>query len=90
LQLGNLYSDQHKYADAVPLYERALQENGNLADAHYRLGQAYVHIGQRDRAQEQLQIYQKLRAQHLAELDKQRAEIRQFVISERNGDKEPQ
>ncbi len=85
LQLGNLYSDQGRYADAVPEYERALAINSDLADAHYRLGQAYVHSGQKDRAQEQLQVYQRLRAEHLAELDKQKAEIRQFVYSEKNG-----
>jgi tetratricopeptide (TPR) repeat protein len=83
LQLGNLYSDQSKYADAIPEYKRALQLNADLADAHYRLGQAYVHVGQKDAAKEQLEIYQRLRAQHLAELDKQRAEIRQFVYSEK-------
>jgi tetratricopeptide (TPR) repeat protein len=85
LQLGNLYSDQGKYAEAIPHYQRALQENADLADAHYRLGQAYVHTGQKIPAQEQLEIYQRLRAQHLAELDKQRAEIRQFVYSEKDG-----
>ena len=88
LQLGNLYSDQHKYAEAIPQYERAVKENPDLADAHYRLGQAYVHSGQKELAQEQLQIYQRLRAEHLAELDKQRAEIRQFVISEKEGGKQ--
>ncbi|HUK48705.1 MAG TPA: hypothetical protein VLW06_13970, partial [Terriglobales bacterium] len=48
-----------------------------------RLGQALVHTGQRGRAQKELEVYQKLRTEHLAELDKQRAEIRQFVISEK-------
>jgi tetratricopeptide (TPR) repeat protein len=81
LQLGNLYSDQSKYAEAVPEYERALQENADLADAHYRLGQAYVHTGQKELAQQQLDLYQRLRAQRLAELDKQRADVRQFVYS---------
>ena len=51
LQLGNLYSDQSKYAEAIPEYERALQLNPDLADAHYRLGQAYVHTGDKERAQ---------------------------------------
>jgi tetratricopeptide (TPR) repeat protein len=81
LQLGNLYSDQSKYADAIPHYMRALELNTDLADAHYRLGQAYVRIGEKDRAQQELQVYQQLRAQHLADLDKQRAEVRQFVYS---------
>jgi tetratricopeptide (TPR) repeat protein len=81
LQLGNLYSDQKKYSDAIPEYEAALQLDSDLADAHYRLGQAYVRTGQNAKAQEQLDVYQKLRDRHLAELDKQRAEIRQFVYS---------
>jgi tetratricopeptide (TPR) repeat protein len=85
LQLGNLYSDQTKYADAVPEYQKALSYNADLADAHYRLGQAYVHIGDKVHAQEQLEIYQKLRAQHLAEVDEQRAEVRQFVYSSKDG-----
>jgi len=81
LQLGNLYSDRSQYEAAIPEYQAALTNNSDLADAHYRLGQAYVHTGQKERAQEQLQVYQRLRSQHLAELDKQRSEIQQFVYS---------
>jgi tetratricopeptide (TPR) repeat protein len=81
LQLGNLYSDQGKYAEAIPEYKRALALNADLADAYYRLGQAYVRTGEKDRAQELFQVYQKINEQHLADLDKQRAEIRQFVYS---------
>jgi len=88
LQLGNLYSDQKKYELAIPLYERALALNVGLADAHYRLGQAYVHVGRKDEAQQQLAVYQKLRTQHLADLDRQRAEVRQFVYSEKKTDAE--
>jgi len=83
LQLGNLYSDQTQYADSIPEYVRALENNPDLADAHYRLGQAYVHTGDKDKAQEQFQVYQQLRAQHLGDLDKQVADIRQFVYSEK-------
>jgi tetratricopeptide (TPR) repeat protein len=81
LQFGNLYSDQGKYAEAIPEYQRALELNPDLPDAHYRLGQAYVHTGAKELAQEQLQAYQKIREQHLADLDKQRAEVRQFVYA---------
>jgi tetratricopeptide (TPR) repeat protein len=84
LQLGNLYSDQTRYADSIPEYLKATESNRNLADAHYRLGQAYVHTGQKNKAQQQFQLYQQLRAQHLAELDKQIADIRQFVSSEKD------
>lgn len=85
LQLANLYSAQNKYADAIPEYVRARELNPDLADAYYRLGQAYVRTGQKERAQEEFQVYQHLREQHLADLDKQRAEIRQFVLSEKDG-----
>jgi tetratricopeptide (TPR) repeat protein len=84
LQIGNLAADQGKFAEAIPEYQRALELNSELADAHYRLGQAYVRTSQKDKAQEQFQIYQQLRAQHLAELDKQRADIRQFIYSEKD------
>jgi tetratricopeptide (TPR) repeat protein len=81
-QLGNLLSDQSRYADAIPEYLKALENNSDIPDAHYRLGQAYVHTGQKEKAQAELATYQQQRAQHLADLDKQRAEIRQFVYSE--------
>lgn len=84
LQLGNLYSDQSHYAEAIPYYKRALGLNSDLADAHYRLGQAYVRTNQKDLAQPELQLYQQLRAQHLADLDKQRAEVRQFVLNSKD------
>jgi tetratricopeptide (TPR) repeat protein len=85
LQLGNLYSDQTKFAEAIPEYETARKLDPDLADVRYRLGQAYVRTGKKDLAQEEFAIYQKLREQHLADLDKQRAEIRQFVYSAKDG-----
>ncbi|MGB2590091.1 MAG: tetratricopeptide repeat protein [Candidatus Acidiferrum sp.] len=81
MQLGNLYSDEKRYPEAIPEYVRALELNPDLGDAHYRLGQAYVRTGQKEQAQEQLQAYQKIREAHLADVEKQRAEIRQFVYS---------
>jgi tetratricopeptide (TPR) repeat protein len=81
VQLGNLYADRHEYTKSIPEYTKALEVNPNLPDAHYRLGQDYVHVGQKDRAQAEFEVYQKLRAQHLAEVDKERAEVQQFVYS---------
>ncbi len=85
LQLANLYSDQRKYAESVPEYLRARELNPDLADVHYRLAQAYVRVGEKDQAQEEFKVYQGLRAKHLSDLDRQRAEIRQFVYSEKQG-----
>lgn len=85
VQLGNIYADQHEYEKSIPEYVRALALNPNLSDAHYRLGTDYVHVGQKDRAQKEFEVYQQLRAQHLAEIDKERAEVQQFVYSSKAG-----
>lgn len=84
VQLGDLYSGQHEYEKAIPEYQRALALNPNLSDAHYRLGTDYVHVGKKDEAQQEFALYQKLRAEHLAEVDKERAEVQQFVYSEKD------
>jgi hypothetical protein len=55
-----------------------------MSDAHYRLGQIYVRTGERQRAQEQFEMYQKLRAERMAKVDRQEAEIRQFVYTAKN------
>ena len=81
LQLGDLYAEQHLYEKSVPEYESALALNPNLSDAHYRLATDYVHLGQKQKAEQQFAAYQKLRAEHLAEVDKQQAEVKQFVYS---------
>ena len=83
VQLGDLYANQHQYEKSIPEYVRAIELNPNLSDAHYRLATDYVHLGQKDQAQKEFAVYQKLRAEHLAEVDKERAEVQQFVYSEK-------
>jgi tetratricopeptide (TPR) repeat protein len=83
VQLGNLYADQHQYDKSIPQYVRALALDPNLSDAHYRLGTDYVHTGDKESAQKEFAVYQKLRAEHLAEVEKERAEVQQFVYSEK-------
>jgi tetratricopeptide (TPR) repeat protein len=80
-QLGNLFADRHEYEKSIPEYERALQLDPKLSDAHYRLGTDYVHTGKKELAQQEFAIYQKLRADHLAQEDKDRAEVQQFIVA---------
>ncbi len=84
LQLGNLYSEQNRFTDAIPEYLRARELDPEISDVRYRLGQAYVRTGQKELAQKEFDVYQKLRERHLADIDKQRADIRQFVFSEKD------
>ncbi len=44
---------------------------------------AYVRTGEKEKAQAEFEIYQRLREKHLAEVDKQRADVRQFVYGEK-------
>ena len=81
LQLANLYSQRREYARAIPEYQEALKLAPNQADAHFRLGQAYVHLGEKDLGEKEFQIHRQLYEQHLADVDKQRSEILQFVYS---------
>jgi Tfp pilus assembly protein PilF len=81
LQLANLYSQRLRYDAAVPEYQQALRLAPNVPDAHFRLGQAYVHLGKKELADKEFQLHKQLYERHLADVDKQRSEILQFVYS---------
>lgn len=89
VQLGSLYADEHKFEPSAAELQKALELNANLPDAHYRLATDYVHLGQKDAAQKEFAIYQKQRADHLAQEDKERADVRQFVYAEKNASEQP-
>jgi tetratricopeptide (TPR) repeat protein len=82
LQLGIIYADQHDYAKSFPEYQQALKLDPNSPDVHYRLGQYYVHAGQKDQAQQEFAVSEKLKKEHMAAVDKERAEVKQFVYAE--------
>ena len=84
LQLGILYNNEHEYARSRPELERALELNQDLPDAHYRLAQYYVHAGDKAKAQDEFNLFRKLELEHRALVDKERAEVRQFVVAAQN------
>jgi tetratricopeptide (TPR) repeat protein len=90
LELGNLYSQQHKYAEAVPEYQQAIKLDAKLVDAYYRLGQAYVRLGNPELAKEEFQIHKQLYQQHLAKWDTEQQEIQQFIYSRQAEPSRPQ
>ncbi len=83
LQLGILYNDEHAYERALPEYERAVQLDPGLADAHFRLGRSYLRGGEKAKAERELDLFKTLQAQHQAELDKERADVQQFVVADK-------
>jgi len=89
-QLVILYSDQHKYSEAVEQFERALKINPDSANAHYRLGQALARLGNETRAHEEFAVFERLRKSESDETTTKQNQIQQFVYTMRKSDPNPQ
>ena len=87
LQLGILHSDAGDYPAATSDFQKAIQLDPQIEEAHYRLAQVYRQLGQPDKSKEQLELYQQLSLQSREQADRERHEIRQFVYTLRD---EPQ
>ncbi len=79
--LGRVRAAQGDAASAVPLYRRACELFPTYGPAHYALAQAYRQLGQRDKAQEQLQLYEQGRNIVPPIEDPLRDEIRMLDLS---------
>jgi tetratricopeptide (TPR) repeat protein len=60
LELGILLSDQQRYVEAIQQLRRASRLEPDLAQAHYRLSQAYQRTGQKALAAKELELFQRL------------------------------
>jgi tetratricopeptide (TPR) repeat protein len=60
LQLGILLSDEQRYQEAIPQLRAAARLEPDLAQAHYRLAQAYQRTGQKRLAAKELEIFERL------------------------------
>jgi tetratricopeptide (TPR) repeat protein len=61
LELGILLSDQERYKEAIEQLLRATRLEPGVAQAHYRLAQAYRRSGQSALAEKELEIFQQLK-----------------------------
>lgn len=59
-EAGKKLSGVGKHAEAVPYFLEAVKLDRQFAEAHYRLGLAYVHIGKRKDARKECRILQEL------------------------------
>jgi tetratricopeptide (TPR) repeat protein len=80
LQLGILYSSQHKYEKAIDLYKRAIEIDPQSGEAHYRLGVAYDRTGKPAKARTEFVLHDEIEKQKAAAVERQRREIKQFLI----------
>jgi len=80
LQLGVLEATRRDYPKAIEFYTRAIDANPQLSEAHYRLGIAYDRVGEKEKAEEQLRLHAEIEKQQAAAVDKQRREVKQFLV----------
>ncbi len=81
LQLGILYGDQRRYPEAIHELERAIALQPALTTAHYHLAQAYMRTGEKSRADQEFHTFERLRQQDQVQTEKERNEIRQFIVT---------
>jgi len=80
LQLGILYSSRHNYEKAIGFYTRAIEADPQLGEAHYRLGVAYDRTGQQVKANKEFLLHNEIEKQQAAAVERQRREIKQFLV----------
>lgn len=80
LQLGVLQASKGNYQSAADFYRKAINAQPELTEAHYRLGIAYDRLGEKQKAADEFSLHDKLEKQQAAAIDRQRREVKQFVV----------
>lgn len=80
LELGILRASQHDFKNAVEDYRKAIEADPQLSEAHYRLGVAYDRLGKKDDAALQFKLHDEIEKQQSAAVERQRREIKQFLV----------
>jgi tetratricopeptide (TPR) repeat protein len=80
LQLGIVYADRGELGKAVTADQNAIAANPNLAEPHFRLGQAYRKTGEPLKAAQELKAYQRIQKTEALAVEQRRREIQQFVV----------
>jgi len=80
LQLGVAYFAQADFEQAIRNYKKAIEINPQLGEAHRQLGLAYQRTGEKLKTQEEFQAYEQAEKEEAAEIERQRRELRQFLI----------
>jgi Flp pilus assembly protein TadD len=84
LELGILYAKESNEEAALKQYQRAVDLDPELTVARYRLGQLLIRMGQKQRGQEELATWNKLKAQQDQDTDRKQKEMLLFLYSAKN------
>jgi len=85
LELGILYSQRKDYSDAISAFQKAIAITPLPAEAHYRLGQVYGHMGEAKEATKEIELFKQTSEQKKNEAERERHKIQQFVYTLRSG-----
>lgn len=80
LELGILFADQNNFPRAIAAWQKAPA----LAEAHYRLSQAYRRTGEPAKAKAEIEIFERLSKQSAEAEERERASIQEFVFTLRD------
>ena len=80
LQLGILHFAQGKYEQAIRDYEKAAEVSPELSEPHYRLGLAYRRKQEEAKAEQEFHVYEEMTKAEMVAREKERRDLRQFLI----------
>ena len=89
VQLGLLDNAEGDRLAAVGEFQKAVTANPKLATAHYNLSLALRRVGEMEKAEQEMNIYDELHKSEEAELVRERREMRQFVTILRDEKQSP-
>ena len=80
VQFGILNAARGNVAQAISAYQKAIEVNPQSSEAHYRLALAYKRVGEEGKSEQELQLFKQADKTETAAVERQRREIRQFLI----------
>ena len=80
LQLGIVLSERGHSQQAIDNFQHAIAVAPGLPEAHHRLALAYKRAGEQSKAEQEFQAYEQAEKAQTATLEKQRHELRQFIV----------
>ena len=80
LQLGIVHVSRADIEQALRDFQKAIEVNPHLAEAHRQLGLLYQRTGEAAKAQWEFDAYEHIEKEEAAESERQRRELRQFLI----------
>ena len=84
LELGNFYFERAAITEAMGAYQKAIAAEPHMSQAHYQLSLAYRRSGEQAKAEREFQMYKQDQNTETAALERQRKEMRQFLVILKN------